>query len=169
MCVLLLTVGYETTMNHLGDGLHSLLGQRDQYELVGRDAGVLATGVDELLRHQAPVQVTARLATEDIEVAGTTVHEGELVVVLLSGANRDPRVFDEPDRLDLRRANAHRHLTFAHGPHFCLGAALAKAEAEIVFGTIARRYPDLTLAAPPRWRPTAILRSPDRLELRRED
>ncbi len=168
MCVLLVTVGYETTMNHLGDGVHSLLGQRDQYERLGRDPGVLSTGVDELLRHQAPVQVTARLATRDIEVAGTTIREGEFAVVLLGGANRDPRVFADPDRLDLARENAHRHLTFAHGPHFCLGAALAKAESEIVFGTLARRYPGLSMAAPPQWRPTAILRSFDRLELSRK-
>jgi pimeloyl-[acyl-carrier protein] synthase len=165
MCVLLLTVGYETTMNHLGNGVHSLLAHPDEYARIRTDPAILGTGVDELLRHQAPVQVTARLATEDIDVAGRTIREGEMVVVMLAGANRDPQVFPDPDRLDLGRRNAGRHLTFASGQHFCLGAALAKAESEIAFRTLAERYPGLTLAQPPQWRQTAILRSLDRLDL----
>lgn len=165
MCVLLVTVGYETTMNHLGNGVHSLLTNLDQFEQLQREPGLVSPAVDELLRHEAPVQVTARKAMEDITVAGTTIREGEMVVVLLGGANRDPSVFTDPDRLDLTRENANRHMTFAHGPHFCLGAALAKAEAEIVFTALAKRYPKVRLSGAPQWRDTAILRSLDKLPL----
>lgn len=165
MCVLLVTVGYETTMNHLANGVHSLLTNRDQFERLQREPGIISGAVDELLRHEAPVQVTARKAMEDIDVAGTTIRKGEMVVVLLGGSNRDPGVFPEPDRLDLSRANANRHMTFAHGPHFCLGAALAKTEAEIVFSTLAKRFPDVRIGGEPVWRDTAILRSLDKLPL----
>ena len=163
MCVLLTTVGYETTMNLLGNGANALLTHRDQYELLQREPGAVVNGVDEILRWDAPVQVTARTAMEDIQVADTVIAKGEQVVVLLAGANRDPSQFPDPDRLDLRRPNANRHMSFAHGPHFCLGAALAKAEGEIVFGTLARRFPKARLGPDPQWRDTAILRAFDRL------
>lgn len=170
MCVLLLTVGYETTMNHLGNSVYSLLTNLDQFERLAADPGMLSSGpaLDELLRYEAPVQVTARVAMDDIDVAGTRIKAGEQVVVMLGGANHDPAVFPEPDRLDLSRSNANRHMTFAHGPHFCLGAALAKTEAEILLSTIARRYPDVRLAPDHQWRGTAILRSLSRLPLRLE-
>jgi hypothetical protein len=109
------------------------------------------------------------VATEDIDVAGTTIHTGEQVVVLLGGANRDPSEFPDPDRLDLTRPNAGKHMTFVHGPHYCLGAALAKTEGEIMFGTLARRYPTARLAQAHEWRDTAILRSLHRLPIALED
>lgn len=165
MCVLLLTVGYETTMNHLGNGVYSLLNNLDQFRLLQEDPRIISGAVDELLRYEAPVQVTSRVAIEDIDVAGTTIHEGEQVVVLLGGANRDPGEFICPDRLDLRRPNAGRHMTFVNGPHYCLGAALAKAEGEIMFSTLARRYPNVRLGGPHEWRDTAILRSLQRLPI----
>lgn len=165
MCVLLTTVGYETTMNHLGNGMHALLSHPDQFARLRSEPEIVPRAVDELLRYEAPVQVTARKAMEDIEVAGTTIGAGEMVVVLLGGANRDPSVFPDPDRLDLTRANASRHMTFAHGPHFCLGAALAKAEGEILFSTMAQRFSDVQFAGAPQWRDTAILRSLERFPL----
>ncbi|MFI2189705.1 cytochrome P450 [Streptomyces sioyaensis] len=168
MCVLLVTVGYETTMNHLGNGVYSLLSNLDQYERLCTEPAITSQAVDELLRHEAPVQVTSRVAIEDIDVAGTTIKAGEQVVVLLGGANRDPREFPDPDRLDLTRANAGKHMTFVHGPHYCLGAALAKTEGEIMFGTLARRFPHLRLSGKHEWRDTAILRSLDRLPLELE-
>lgn len=170
MCVLLVTVGYETTMNYLGNSVYSLLTHLDQFERLTRDPDMLASGpaLDELLRYEAPVQVTSRVAMDDVDVAGTRIKAGEQVVVMLGGANRDPAVFDEPDRLDLGRTNASRHMTFAHGPHFCLGAALAKTEAEILLSTLARRYPKTRLAPDHRWRDTAILRSLSHLPLRLE-
>lgn len=165
MCVLLVTVGYETTMNHLGNGVFSLLSNMDQFERLRAEPEIISPAVDELLRYEAPVQVTSRVAIDDIEVAGTTIAAGEQVVVLLGGANRDPAEFPDPDRLDLTRENAGKHLTFVHGPHYCLGAALAKAEGEIMFGTLARRFPALRLAEPHEWRDTAILRSLSSLPL----
>jgi pimeloyl-[acyl-carrier protein] synthase len=165
MCVLLLTVGYETTMNHLGNGVNALLSNLDQFDRLRTEPGIISGAVDELLRYDAPVQVTSRVAIEDIDVAGTTIRAGEQVVVLLGGANRDPGEFADPDRLDLTRPNAGKHMTFVHGPHYCLGAALAKTEGEIMFQTLARRYPNARLAAPPQWRDTAILRSLHRLPI----
>jgi pimeloyl-[acyl-carrier protein] synthase len=165
MCVLLVTVGYETTMNHLGDGMLTLLRNPGTYRLLGDQPGLLPGAVDELLRYEAPVQVTARTATQDIQVAGQLIREGEQVVVLLAGGNRDPAQFPEPDVLDVSRPNASRHLSFGHGPHFCLGAALAKTEAEIVFGTMSRRFPNAKLTAEPQWRDTAILRALDTLKI----
>jgi cytochrome P450 len=166
MCVLLVTVGYETTMNHLGNGVHSLLTNPAQFERLVAEPEIVVPGVDELLRYEAPVQVTSRVAMEDIPVAGTLIKAGQQVVVFLGGANRDPAEFPDPDRLDLTRPNANRHMSFAHGPHFCLGAALAKTEAEVVFGTLARRYPDVRIDGRHRWRDTAILRSLTHLPLR---
>lgn len=165
MCVLLVTVGYETTMNHLGNGVFTLLSNVEQFDRLRTEPQILSRAVDEVLRHEAPVQVTARVAMEDITVAGTTIKQGEQVVVMLGGANRDPEAFPDPDRLDLTRTNANKHMTFAHGPHFCLGAALAKTEAEVMFSTLANRFPDVRLAAPPVWRDTAILRSLDELHI----
>lgn len=165
MCVLLVTVGYETTMNHLGNGVYALLSNPDQFERLRNEPGIISAAVDELLRFEAPVQVTSRVAIEDIDVAGTTIREGEQVVVMLGGANRDPAEFPNPNRLDLTRPNAGKHMTFVHGPHYCLGAALAKAEGEIMFSTLAKRYPHARLGAPHEWRDTAILRSLHRLPI----
>jgi cytochrome P450 len=92
-------------------------------------------------------------------VADRLIREGEQVVVLLAGANRDPAQFPEPDVLDFGRPNASRHMSFGHGPHFCLGAALAKTEGEILFGTMSRWFPNAKLVAEPQWRDTAILRA----------
>jgi cytochrome P450 len=165
MCVLLVTVGYETTMNHLGDGVYSLLTNLDQFQRLSTEPDIISAAVDELLRYEAPVQVTSRVAIEDIEVAGTTIRAGEQVVVLLGGANRDPGEFPDPDRLDLTRPNAGRHMTFISGPHYCLGAALAKVEGEIMFATLARRFPTVRIDGRHEWRDTAILRSLHRLPL----
>lgn len=163
MCALLLTVGYETTMNYLGNGVLSLLSNRDQFERLGAEPDIMPSALDELLRYEAPVQVTSRVAIDEIEVAGTTINPGDQVVVLLGGANRDPGEFPDPDRLDLARENAGKHMSLVVGPHYCLGAALAKVEGEIMFGTLARRYPNVRLAGPHKWRDTAILRALDSL------
>lgn len=163
MCALLLTVGYETTMNLLGNGIYTLLTNPEQFALLTDHPEITPNAVEELLRYEAPVQMTARQARTDITVAGRTIREGELVIVLLASANRDPEVFGEPDRLDLRRPEANRHMTFAHGPHFCLGAGLARAEGEIVFSELARRFPAARLGEPVRWRDTSTLRSLDHL------
>jgi len=157
-CVLLLTAGHETTMNLVGNGLLALLRQPDQLRSL-RDVPTFGrNAVDELLRFDSPVQLTARTALSDMEVGGQCVRQGEQVIALLGAANRDPAVFADPDRLDLARANANRHLAFGAGHHFCLGAALARLEAEVALTALVR-LPGLELAADDvEWRESQTLR-----------
>lgn len=105
-----------------------------------------ANAVEEILRLDSPVQLTARVARNDVEVAGTTIRRGELVVVYLAAANRDPAVFPDPHRFDIERPNAGKHLAFSGGRHFCLGAALARAEGEVGLRTFFDRF---LMCAPP--------------------
>ncbi len=123
----------------------------------------MGSAMEELLRYDSPVQGTARIATMESVLGGTVVHAGETLILLLGAANHDPARFADPDRLDIgRREN--KHLSFAHGPHFCLGAALARLEGQIALGTLLRRCPDLQLAAEPlAWREELLLRGLHRL------
>jgi cytochrome P450 len=156
-CILLLGAGHETTMNLLGNGLLALLREPDQLALV-RDGAVAPTDVvEELLRFDPTVQLTVRRALEDIEVDGHTIDAGTEILLLLAAANHDPAHFEDPDRLDVTRADV-RHLAFGHGPHYCLGAALARLEAEIAVPLLLRRLPDLRLAGEAHFRPTNTLR-----------
>ena len=98
--------------------------------------------VEEILRLESPVQLSARVARRDIDVAGTTIRRGEMVVLYLAGANRDPAVFEDPHRFDIERPNANKHLSFSSGRHFCLGAALARAEGEVGLRSFFDRYPE---------------------------
>ena len=157
-CVLLLTAGHETTMNLIGNGLLALLRNPDQLAALRDDPGLGRSAVDELLRYDSPVQLTARTALADTDVGGRTVGKGEQVVALLGAANHDPAVFDDPDRLDLTRPDANRHLSFGAGHHFCLGAALARLEAEIALTALVR-LPGLELATDDvEWRDSQTLR-----------
>lgn len=166
MCILLLVAGHETTMNLICNGTLALLRQRDQLEALARDPGLGRPGVDELLRYDSPVQLTARTALEDVELDGQRIRAGEQALVLLGAANRDPAVFADPDRVDLARSDNH-HLAFSHGRHFCLGAALARLEGEVVFGQVAARFPDLELATDEvEWRETVTLRGVTGLPVR---
>ncbi len=141
---LLFVAGFETTMNLVGNGTLALLRNREQLVRLGDDPTLVRTGVEELLRYDGPVHVTARIATQDLEIGGCTVREGEQVVAMLGAANRDPSQFLEPHRLDVSRS-PNRHLAFGGGPHFCLGAALARMEGQMAFETMLRRLPDLEL------------------------
>lgn len=163
--ILLLGAGHETTMNLLGNGLLALLRHPDQLALV-RDGEVPAIqAVEELLRYDPPVQLTARRFTEAVEVSsGEVIPEGGFAMLLLAGANRDPRVFADPERLDVTRTDV-RHLSFGHGPHYCLGAALARLEAEVAFPKLLRRLPGLELAGEVHFRPTTTLRGVTALPL----
>jgi cytochrome P450 len=114
--------------------------------------------VEEILRLDSPVQLTARVALNDVEVAGTTIKRGELVVVYLAAANRDAAVFPDPHRFDIERPNAGRHLAFSGGRHFCLGAALARAEGEVGLRTFFDRFPDVRAAGAGSRRATRVLR-----------
>ncbi len=158
-CMLLLVAGFETTTNLIGNGTLALLHDRDQLDWLRADLGRAPNAVEELLRFDSPVQLSSRFVGEALPVAGGgTLPVGQPLIIFLGGANRDPEVFDDPNRLDLARPDARRHLAFASGPHYCLGAALARLEGEIAFTTLLDRLGDLRLVGPPVRRPTFVLR-----------
>jgi len=164
-CVLLLFAGHETTTNLLGNGLFHLLSNPDQAQLLIDNPALVGSAVEEFLRYDGPVPATTKIATEDIEWHGRTIRRGDMVLPFMSSANRDPRQFSEPDRLDVRRT-PNRNVAFAYGIHFCLGAPLARLEGQVTFETLLRRLPGLTLqSATPRWKPMIFLRGLESLGL----
>jgi cytochrome P450 len=157
---LLFGAGHETTVNLIGNGLLALHRNPDQLALLKSNPALITNAVEEFLRYDASVQMTGRVAMEDVELAGKTVAKGESVLCLLGSANRDPEACpDRPESLDIARPNV-RPLSFGGGIHFCLGAQLARIEAEIAISTLLRRIPDLRLdnSDDPEWRPTFVLR-----------
>lgn len=144
--LLLLAAGHETTTNLIGNGLLALLGEPSQWQKLKENPSLIPSAVEELLRFDSPVQWTGREAGEDLEWGGQTIKKGDFVNLGLGAANRDPAQFSEPDKLDIERT-PNRHLAFGYGPHFCLGAVLARMEGEIVFTTLTRRFPNMTLDA----------------------
>lgn len=155
---LVLAAGFETTVNLLGNGIRMLLDHPEHLQALAERPELWPNAVEEILRLDSPVQMSARIARKDVEVAGTPVQEGEMVVIHLAGANRDPKVFSEPHRFDIERDNAGRHLSFSSGRHFCLGAALARAEGEVGLRTFFERFPDARLAGTGSRRDTRVLR-----------
>jgi len=143
-CAMLLFAGHETTRNLLGNGLHALLAHPAQWQRLVREPSLLPGAVRELLRYDSPVQYTGRRVAADVELHGHRLRRGDLVVALIAAANRDPRRFSDPDRLDVTRRPSGA-LSFGHGPHVCIGAALTLMEAEAVFGQVLQRLPDLRL------------------------
>jgi pimeloyl-[acyl-carrier protein] synthase len=155
---LIFFAGHETTVNLIGNGLVALLRARTEWEALCADPGLARPAVEEMLRFDTPVQRATRVALEDVEVAGQRVLAGDLVDVIIGGANRDPAQFPDPDRFVIGRANG-PHLSFAAGPHYCAGATLARLEAEIAMATLAQQCPGLALAAEElTFRPNVILR-----------
>jgi cytochrome P450 len=150
--------GFETTVNLIGNGAALLFGSPGQRRLLADDPSLWPNAVDEVLRLDPPVQRTGRRAREDTTVHGVPVAAGELVLLLLAAANRDPRVFADPAAFDVTRANARDHVAFSSGIHFCLGAALARMEGEVALRALFERFPGLAPAGPARRRPTVILR-----------
>lgn len=155
---LVLAAGFETTVNLLGNGIRMLLDHPEHLETLAARPELWPNAVEEILRLDSPVQMSARMAARDTDVAGTAVQAGELIIVHLAGANRDPRVFADPHRFDIERENAGRHLSFSGGRHFCLGAALARAEGEVGLRAFFDRYPDAQLAGGGVRRNTRVLR-----------
>ena len=164
--ILLFGAGHETTVNLIGNGLLALYRNPDQLALLKAEPSLITNAIEEFLRYDSSVQMTGRVALEDIDdLGGKRIPKGESVLCLLGSANRDPAVYpDRPDRLDIARPNV-KPLSFGGGIHFCLGAQLARIEAEIAISTLLRRLPDLRLddADNPEWRPTFVLRGLKRL------
>ena len=142
--VLLLIAGNETTTNLIGNGLYALLRHPEQHHRVWTDPSLLPQAIEEMLRFDSPVQLTTRLAKGDMELGGTKIPAGDWMYFVLAAANRDPNPFPDPDRFDCDR-EGNRHVSFGAGPHFCLGAPLARLEALIAFRSLAHRYPKLRL------------------------
>ena len=157
-CILLLVAGHETTVNLIGNGALALLRHPDQLALLRADPSLARSAVEEFLRYDPPVQFTGRVALEDITIGEVTIPKGQQAVILLASANRDPDVFTEPDRLDIARAE-NRHLSFGHGIHYCVGAPLARLEAEIALGTLVQRFPEMRLLTEaPAYKENIVLR-----------
>lgn len=154
MAALLFAAGFETTTNLLSNGLVALLRNPAQIPALHADP---ATAAEELLRYDTPVQLISRVAYEDVELGGVTVGAGERVVAYLGAGNRDPRRFAEPDRLDLGRTD-NAPLSFGGGIHYCLGAPLARLEAQVAFPALLRRFPRLALAGDPVRRDSLTIR-----------
>jgi cytochrome P450 PksS len=155
MIALLLLAGFETTMSLISSGTFALLRHPEERRRLVEDPAVADTAMEELLRYTSPADfATFRIAREEVEIAGITVPRGAVVLAVIGSANRDERQFPSPDVLDLGR-EPNRHLAFGSGPHFCLGASLARLEGGIALTTLFRRFPGLRLDAPAeslRWR-----------------
>ena len=162
MVAILIVAGHETTVSLIGNATLALLTHPEQRELLERDPTLLPRAVEELIRFDGPVERTLnRWAAVDVELRGRTIRRGESVIVVLGAADHDPERFEAPGTLDLAAERGSRHLGFGRGPHFCLGAPLARVEAEIALGTLLR-LPGLRLAIPQeelRWRPVPLFRS----------
>jgi cytochrome P450 len=142
--LLLFVAGHETTMNLIGNGMWALLAHPDQQRRLQSDPSLVPNAVEEMLRYDGPVHLTGRIAREDLEMAGLRVKRGAQVSTLLAAANRDPERFPAPARFDVERDDVH-HLTFSGGIHYCLGAALARLEGQVVVGSLVQRFPGLEL------------------------
>jgi cytochrome P450 len=154
---LVLAAGFETTVNLLSNGIRMLLDNPQHLRTLSQRPQLWPNAVEEILRLESPVQLTARLSLRDTEVAGVPVGQGEMVVVYVAAANRDPAVFTDPNTFDIERENAGRHLAFSGGRHFCLGAALARAEGEVGLRSFFDRFPDVRSAGTGSRRDTRVL------------
>lgn len=155
---LVLVAGFETTVNLLGNGVRLLLDHPEQLRVLEANPMQWPNAVDEILRLESPVQLTARVCRRDTELAGQPIRAGRPVTTILAAANRDPAMFADPHAFDVTRSNAGRHLAFSSGRHYCVGAALARAEGEIGLRRLFARFPDLASAGIPVRRPTRVLR-----------
>ncbi len=143
---ILLAAGFRNTVNFLGNGMRILMDSPESLAKLARQPELWPNAVDEVLRIDSPVRTKARVAARDAELAGRPIRRGTVVVSCVAGANRDPAVFDDPHRFDIERPNASKHLSFSTGRHYCLAAALARAEGEIGFSSFFQRFPDARLA-----------------------
>lgn len=140
-----LFAGHETTQHMIGNGLYTFMRHREQWELLCRDPSLATSATEEVMRFDSPVASISKITACDVELRGVRIPKGITVLLMMAAADRDPEVFDEPERFDITRT-PNDHLALGFGPHFCLGASLARVEGKIVFGTLARRFPELQLA-----------------------
>jgi hypothetical protein len=156
-CVLLLIAGHETTVSLIGNGFLAMANHPDQFEALTSDPSKSRAAVEEVLRYDPPVQLTGRVALEDVQVGDSSIPSGSQTLLLLGAANRDPRVYEDPDSFDIGRG-ATAHLSFGAGIHFCLGAPLARLEARIAFEELAKSCTGIELDGKPAYRKNIVLR-----------
>jgi cytochrome P450 len=157
-CVMLLFGGHETTRNLIGNGMYTLLRHPEELSKLRERPEMIRTAVEELLRYESPVQNTARIAKEEVEICNVRLSQGEVIAVMLGSANRDPQQFKDPSRLDLSRLN-NAHLAFGAGPHFCIGNQLARLEAQVAILKMTQEFPRMRLTGKPaEWAPNFSLR-----------
>jgi cytochrome P450 len=158
----LLLAGHETTTNLLGNAFRQLLGQRSAWEAICRDPSLIPNAIEEVLRLDSSVIVWRRKTIAAVQVGGVPLPEGVDLLLLLGSGNRDPEVFEDPERFDIHRANARDHVSFGHGPHLCLGAPLARLEARVVLEEFTARFPNLRLVTGQKFRfmPNVSFRGP---------
>lgn len=161
----LLNAGHETTANLIANGIWLLAGHPQQLAALRDDPALLPPAIEEIMRFESPVQIVARRSAEPVILHDTQLAAGANLLLLLGSANRDPRSIDRPHQFDIRRAGP-RHLAFGFGPHFCIGAALARLIAEEALRELLRRWPALELTSAPHWRPSPIFRGLCELPLR---
>ena len=156
-CSLLLIAGHETTVNLIANAILAMLRHRGQWAALGADAGRAPAVVEETLRYDPPAQLVGRIATDDMVIGDTYVAKGDTMVLLLAAAQRDPAEFERPETFEPDRGPL-RHLGFGRGPHFCIGAPLARLEAGVALSAVTARFPDAQLAGEPRYKPNVTLR-----------
>jgi cytochrome P450 len=150
--LLLYIAGHETTVNLIGNGVLALLRNPDSLARLQPDPALDTNAVEELLRYDSPVQMSRRITLDDIDVDGHHIEAGSFVVLVLASANRDEAHWGPTAAtLDITREGAGQHVSFGGGPHYCLGAALARLEGQIAVGSLVRRFPNLALAGEPAW------------------
>jgi pimeloyl-[acyl-carrier protein] synthase len=165
-CVLLLSAGHETTARLISNGMFTLLQHPAQLQMLRDDPGLMPGAIEEMLRYEPPIQMTIRFVSRRKDLHGFAFRQGQMVLVCVAGANRDPRQFPEPDRFDITRKD-NRHLSFGFGIHLCLGMALARLEAGIVFSELLRRYDQIScLEDKPAWGINPFFRDLQQLRVR---
>ena len=153
-CIALLFAGHETTRNLIGNGMYTLLQHPQETAELRENPEIIRSAVEEILRFESPVQFTARVLKEDIEVCGQRIPKKWSILCMLGAANRDPKQFKDPNRLNLKRLN-NQHLAFSAGPHFCIGSQLARLEGQIAILNLLQRFPQMKLTGPrPEWAST---------------
>jgi cytochrome P450 len=157
---LLLIAGFETTVNAIGSGMRWLMADREQWELLVADPGRTPAVAEEVLRFDPPVQQTARVAHQPVQVGDVVVARNQWMITLLAAANRDPEVYPEPNRFDITRESPVEHLAFSGGIHYCLGSPLARLELSQAIRALAERFPSIRQAGPITMRPGTTLRGP---------